>query len=50
MFACFENSHGGVLLLVGLQALAKSNTPLWVFFKFSKLYKWYQITEILFDC
>ena len=24
---------------------AKSNTPLWVFFTFFKLYKWYQIAQ-----
>ena len=38
-----EKPHGGVLLLVKLQALAcnftKSNTPPWVFFTFLKLYK-----------
>ena len=39
-----KSTHGGVLLLVKLQALAsnftKSNTPAWVFFTFFKLYKW----------
>ena len=38
-----ENTHGGVLLLVVLQAEAcdfiKSNTPPWVFFTFSKMNK-----------
>ena len=32
-----KNTHGGLLLLVKLQA--KSNTPPWVFFMFFKLYK-----------
>ena len=32
-----ENTHGGVLILT------KINTSPWVFFKFFKLYKWYQI-------
>ena len=45
----WQNSHGGVLLLVKLQALAcnltKSNTRSWVFFTFFKLYKWYQIVQ-----
>ena len=44
-----KNTHGGVLLLVKLQALAcnftKSNTHLWVFFTFFKLYTWYQIAQ-----
>ena len=44
-----KNIHGGVLLLVKLQASAcnftKSNTPLWVFFTFFKLYEWYQIAQ-----
>ena len=38
-----ENTHGGVLLLVKLQAKAwnftKSNTPPWLFFTVFKLYK-----------
>ena len=42
-------THGGVLLLVKLQAEAcnytKSNTPPWVFFTFFKLYEWYQIAQ-----
>ena len=38
-----KNTHGGVLLLVKLQA--KINTPPWVFFTFFKLYKWYQIAQ-----
>ena len=33
-----KNTHGGVLLLLKLEA-AKSNTPPWVFFTFLKLYK-----------
>ena len=44
-----KNTHGGMLLLVKLQASArnftKSNTPPWVFFMFLKLYKCYQITQ-----
>ena len=40
-----KNTHGGVLLLVNLQAFSKSNTPPWVFFTFLKLYKWYQIMQ-----
>ena len=38
-----KNTHGGVLILVKLQA--KINTPSWVFFTFFKLYKWYQIAQ-----
>ena len=42
-----KNTHGGVLILVKLQAEAcnftKTNTPPWVFFTFLKLYKWYEI-------
>ena len=44
-----KNTHGGMLLLVKLQALAynftKSNTPPWVFFTFLKLYKWNRIAQ-----
>ena len=44
-----KNTHGGVLLLVKLQAEAcnfiKRDTPPWVFFTFFELYKWYQITQ-----
>ena len=40
-FENVKNTYGGVLLLVKLQAKAR-NTPLWVFFTFFKLYKWYQ--------
>ena len=44
-----KNTHGGVLLLVKLQASAcsftKTNTPSWVIFTFFKLYKWYQIAQ-----
>ena len=36
-----ENTHGGVLLLLGCN-FTKSNTPPWVFFTFLKLHKWYQ--------
>ena len=39
-----KNTHGGVLLLVMLQAyFTKSNTPPWLFFAFTKLYKCYQL-------
>ena len=46
-----KNTHGGVLILVKLQAGAcnfifiKINTPPWVFLKFFKLYEWYQIAQ-----
>ena len=48
-----KNTHGGVLILVKLQASAwvfftfftKINTPPWVIFTFFKLYKWYQIAQ-----
>ena len=44
-----KNIHGGVLLLVKLQANAyiftKSSTPPWVFFMSFKLYKWYQMEQ-----
>ena len=44
-----KNTHGGVLILVKLQASAcnftKINTPPWVFFTFLKLYKRYQIAQ-----
>ena len=44
-----KNTHGGVILLVKLQAeasnFAKSNTPPSVFFTFFKLCKWYQIAQ-----
>ena len=36
-----NNTHGGVLLFVKLQI----ETPPWVFFRFFKLYKWYQIAQ-----
>ena len=48
-FKNLKNTHGGVLLLVKLQAesfiFTKSNTPPWVFFTFFKLYRWYQIAQ-----
>ena len=44
-----KKTHGGVLILVKLQASARNftkiNTPPWMFFMFFKLYKWYQIGE-----
>ena len=52
-----KNIHGGVLLLVKLQASAcnfiKSITPPWMFFPFFKLCKWYQIAQSItnsLDC
>ena len=48
-----RNAHGGVLILVKLQAEAcnftKINTLSWVFFTFFKLYKWYQIVQCTTD-
>ena len=48
-FKNVKNTHGGVLHLVKLQAEASnftnSDTPPWMFFTFSKLYKWYQIAQ-----
>ena len=44
-----KHIHGGMLILVKLQAetcnFTKVSTPLWVFFTFFKLYKWYQIAQ-----
>ena len=44
-----KSTHGGVLILVKLQASAynftKINTPPWVFFMLFKLYQWYQIAQ-----
>ena len=44
-FKNVKNTHGGVLLLVKLQAevhnFIKSSTPTGVLFYFFKLYKWY---------
>ena len=36
-----NNTHRAVLLFVKLQI----ETPPWVFFRFFKLYKWYQIAQ-----
>ena len=48
-FKKVKDTHGRVLILVTLQALAcnftKINNPPWVFFTFIKLYKWYQIAQ-----
>ena len=50
-FFCFlqfknvKNKHSGVKLQAQAWNFAKSNTPLWVFFTFFKLYKWYQIAQ-----
>ena len=44
-FKKVENTHGGVLILVKLQAFNKINTPPWVFNTFFKLHKWYQIAQ-----
>ena len=47
-----KNTHEGVLLLERACNFTKSDTPLWVFFTFFRLYKWYQIgqniTDVLF--
>ena len=41
-----KKTHGGMSLLVKLKAyFTKSNTPVWLFFTFPKLYKWYQIAQ-----
>ena len=46
-----KNAHGGMLHEANLQSEAynftKSNTPLWVFFMFFKLYKRYQIAQCI---
>ena len=44
-----KSTHGGVLLLVTDKAcnFTKCNIPPWVFFTFLKLYKWYQIAQII---
>ena len=48
-----KNSHGGMLILVMLQASAcnftKTNTPPWMFFTFLKLRKCYQIAQRIAD-
>ena len=48
-FKKVKSTHGGVLILVKLQAEAcnftKIDTPPWVFVTFFKLYKWYQIAQ-----
>ena len=47
-FKNIKSAHGGVLLLVKLQAfgnLVKSNTAPWVFFMLFKLCKWHQIAQ-----
>ena len=47
----WKNTHGSVLLLVKLQVFVcnftKSNNPPWVFFTFSKFYKWHQIAQTI---
>ena len=44
-----KNTHGGVVILVKLQAedcnFTKINTPPLMFFTFFILYKWYQIAQ-----
>ena len=42
-----KNAHGGVLLLAS--NISKSSTLPWAFFKFFKLYKWYQIAQSITD-
>ena len=48
-----KNVHGGVILLVKLQAEAynftKSNTPPWVFLTLFKMYIWNQIVQHITD-
>ena len=48
-FKNVRNTHGGVLILVKLQAetcnFTKIYTPSWVFFMFFKLCKWCQIAQ-----
>ena len=48
-FKNVKNTHGGVLILVKLQASAynftKINTAPWVFSTFLKLHKWYEIPQ-----
>ena len=48
-FKNVKNTHGEVLILVKLQASAcnftEISTPPWVFFRFFKLYIWYQIAQ-----
>ena len=48
-FKNVKNTHGGVLILVKLQAeecnFTKINTPPWVLFIFFQLYKWYQMAQ-----
>ena len=46
IFKNLKNTHGGISLLVKLQAfLSKINAPPWVFFMFLKFYKRYQIVQ-----
>ena len=40
-----KNNHGGVLLLVKLQALLKVTLLRGCFSRFFKLYKWHQIAQ-----
>ena len=43
-----KKPHGGMSLLVKFQGFyTKSETPLWILFKFLKLYKWYQIAKCI---
>ena len=53
-FKNVKNAHGGMLLLIKLQALAsnftKTNTPPCAFFMFSKWNKWYQIVQRITYC
>ena len=48
-FKKVKNAHGGVILLLKLQAkvcnFTESNTHPWMFFTFFKSFKWYQITQ-----
>ena len=44
-FVQFKNRKNTVEEVLLLVKFTKSNTPPWVFFTFSKLYKWYQIAQ-----
>ena len=45
-----KNTHGGVFCMLLAWKFTKSKTPPWVFFKFCKLYKWYQIAQRIPYC
>ena len=53
-FKKVKNTHGGVILLVKLQAKAysftNSNTPPWAFLTFFQFYKWHQMVYLTVFC